>query len=64
MVNYRSAYFNELYHYGVPGTKWGVRNGPPYPLYRQTAAWKSQHPSRGGQYRDKRISSIKGSKKS
>ena len=24
---------NELYHHGVKGQKWGVRNGPPYPLY-------------------------------
>ena len=24
---------NELYHHGVKGMKWVVRNGPPYPLY-------------------------------
>lgn len=23
---------NELYHYGIRGQEWGVRNGPPYPL--------------------------------
>ena len=23
---------NELYHHGVKGQKWGVKNGPPYPL--------------------------------
>lgn len=23
---------NELYHHGVKGMKWGVRNGPPYPI--------------------------------
>lgn len=23
---------NELYHHGTEGQKWGVRNGPPYPL--------------------------------
>ena len=22
----------ELYHHGIDGQKWGVRNGPPYPL--------------------------------
>ena len=24
----------ELYHHGIQGQKWGVRNGPPYPLDR------------------------------
>lgn len=23
---------NELYHHGIDGQKWGIRNGPPYPL--------------------------------
>ena len=27
-------YKNELYHHGIEGQKWGVRNGPPYPLDR------------------------------
>lgn len=22
----------ELYHHGIKGMKWGVKNGPPYPL--------------------------------
>ena len=26
---------SELYHYGMPGQKWGVQNGPPYPLSAQ-----------------------------
>ena len=26
---------DELKHYGIPGMKWGVRNGPPYPLGKQ-----------------------------
>ncbi len=25
-------YQNEIYHHGINGQKWGVRNGPPYPL--------------------------------
>lgn len=29
-------YQNELYHHGKDGMKWGVSNGPPYPLYRQS----------------------------
>lgn len=30
--NPRPAYPNELYHHGVKGMSWGVRNGPPYPI--------------------------------
>lgn len=32
MNPYRPPYPNELYHHGIKGQKWGVRNGPPYPL--------------------------------
>lgn len=28
----KKLYSSELYHHGVKGQKWGVRNGPPYPL--------------------------------
>ena len=24
--------YSELFHHGIKGQKWGVRNGPPYPL--------------------------------
>lgn len=23
---------SELYHHGIKGQEWGVKNGPPYPL--------------------------------
>lgn len=25
-------YYNEIKHHGIKNQKWGVRNGPPYPL--------------------------------
>ena len=30
----------ELYHHGIKGQKWGVRNGPPYPLDSDKSAGK------------------------
>lgn len=27
---------NELYHHGIRGQRWGVRNGPPYPINGKT----------------------------
>lgn len=36
MPNLRPPYPNELYHHGIKGMSWGVQNGPPYPLDRQT----------------------------
>lgn len=27
-------YIDSISHHGVKGQKWGVKNGPPYPLYR------------------------------
>ena len=27
-----SSYDSELKHHGILGQKWGVKNGPPYPL--------------------------------
>lgn len=36
MFKYKIIRSDELYHYGRIGQKWGVLNGPPYPLDRQT----------------------------
>ena len=36
MYRYRIVRKNELYHHGIDGMKWGVRNGPPYPLDQKT----------------------------
>lgn len=32
MAGYRVSAFNELYHHGIKGQRWGDKNGPPYPL--------------------------------
>lgn len=32
LCNIRCAQHGALYHHGVKGQKWGVRNGPPYPI--------------------------------
>lgn len=29
---------NELYHHGIQGMHWGVKNGPPYPLDKKVSA--------------------------
>lgn len=34
----KEALNNDLYHHGIKGQKWGVRNGPPYPIKRLTNA--------------------------
>lgn len=50
---------NTLYHHGIKGQRWGVRNGPPYPLgasARSTSEKKADHT-------DHKRSLDKGSKK-
>lgn len=32
-----------LYHYGIPGQKWGVQNGPPYPLGTKQLSSRERH---------------------
>lgn len=31
-LSHEDAFSDELYHHGIKGQKWGVKNGPPYPL--------------------------------
>lgn len=39
---------NELKHHGVKGQKWGIQNGPPYPLkYEAHSAAEKKHMSKG-----------------
>ena len=33
---------DELYHHGIDGQQWGVRNGPPYPLDKSNYTWKEK----------------------
>lgn len=41
--------YNDIYHHGVPGMKWGERNGPPYPLnYNWTAYNKKRETGKTG----------------
>ena len=47
-------YSDKIYHHGVKGQKWGVRNGPPYPLDEDTNGYKI--------YGDGRIEISKGTK--
>ncbi|MCD8202290.1 MAG: hypothetical protein LUD48_01450 [Prevotella sp.] len=42
---------NEIYHHGIKGQAWGVRNGPPYPLYKtngRNAAERKENGSGSG----------------
>lgn len=48
------SYSDELYHHGIKGQRWGVRNGPPYPLNAQTHASVVRSAGRGGRSGKKR----------
>ena len=39
---------DELYHHGIKGQKWGVKNGPPYPLDKGRKQTKYGFKGRGG----------------
>ena len=48
-TNNRPVYPNELYHYGVMGMKWGIRNYQPYPSdYKGNGVYKGATPRHSG----------------
>lgn len=51
--------YNELYHHGILGMKWGKRNGPPYPL---TSSQKSSSEKRQAKASRYLTQDIKGGK--
>ena len=36
--HFPEVFTDELKHHGIKGQKWGVRNGPPYPLDKSKKA--------------------------
>ena len=52
----KKKYTNYLIHHGIDGQKWGVRNGPPYPLdYEDHSAAEKKANSRAELTGDRRI---------
>ena len=41
---------DELMHYGVKGMKWGVKNGPPYPLNQEYSKTSPKQETKNGDY--------------
>lgn len=41
---------NELYHHGILGQKWGIHNGPPYPLSYQFSEKPPKYKTDNGDY--------------
>lgn len=53
-----SVYWNDgtsLYHYGIPGMIWGVRNGPPYPLGAEQKTKREKKKDYQDQYYEKSL---------
>lgn len=44
--NWLKQYHTELMHHGVKGQKWGVRNGPPYPLKNSKLSNRKMSPDK------------------
>lgn len=68
-----SVYVEYLKHHGIKGQKWGVKNGPPYPIKRQKSDWHNYdiydpstgidlHISEGTHVRNKSVFAGKGCK--
>lgn len=43
--------YNSIYHHGIKGQQWGVRNGPPYPLDEEDHTVREIRKT-GGNFRD------------
>lgn len=41
---------SELYHHGIPGQKWGVKNGPPYPIKKVFVSGSSKTQTKDSGY--------------
>lgn len=49
------TYGNEIKHHGIPGQKWGEKNGPPYPLSRLQKSSSERRETTGSKTKEELI---------